>query len=81
MNKETIQEFLKDKIEKILNIHITDYNSNLFSNGVSAYDMLYIAEEIETQYKIKSEDLFGNSDYDMMTIDALAGAINKKLYV
>lgn len=81
MDKEIIQEFLKDKIKNILNISITDNSSNLFSSGISAYDMLYITEEIENQYKVSSENLFGNSEYDMMTIDILASTISKKLNI
>ena len=80
MERDNIKQFIKEKIQSMLNVSITDNSRNLFSCGISAYEMLYIAEEIENQYKLSCEDLFGNDNYEIMTIDGLALAISRKLY-
>ncbi|WMC93049.1 hypothetical protein [Kineothrix sp. MB12-C1] len=76
IDKKTIIHQLKDVIYNLLQITISDENTNLFSNkiDISPVNMVYLLLEMEKEFSITINDQFFD-ELPCITINHLADAI------
>lgn len=75
MRKDTIENRIADIIQKRLQKEIKDYSANIFSQGVTSFEFLYVVRDLEAEFDVSAADIFAGSDYTIMTLNHLSEKI------